>query len=273
MITITRLPAGPQTIHFDEYAHRKGVRAVTLNPCSPERARILKEDTPYFESTGIDYRSRANFQTQRRSLKRFCKRKGFTEPEWPQNDETVREVVCRYLERRFFMLLATDLPYKERIAKIEATAKFRSKGTAATLDDLMKRYETGFVCEKEVQNIDSRLVVERRGLSALVTAIVYYKYRLGDTSPEIYAKTGIKPPAVRILLWRLNKVYRDMQSGRPRRKYNVLPSAGRKCQWTRDRLQKLWMLRATGHTWKQVGKALGVSHFTAMSARRRYFPR
>jgi hypothetical protein len=82
-----------------------------------------------------------------------------------------------------------------------------------------------------------------RGLPAIMSAVVYCYYRLGWDSTTIAEEFGIKPPHVRIVLYRLNQLA-DGRRRSPYRPYKPKAERAPKPErvpkaWLAERLQPL----------------------------------
>jgi hypothetical protein len=246
-----------QDLHFDRclYDH-KHVRAVSAE-------------------TGISYNdySRMHLQHRSQAVKR---RKGV--PEWAMDDVQTRQVILTFLERRYFLKPAGGVSDADRLARIAEHANFyadhRQRVLGERLDEFKASQDQGLLPKRlrelaiEAQIADSRAMFDRRP-AELLTSIVYLSYRLGMNSRQVAEQLHILPPAVRILLWRLNRVAEDLQAGRP---YRVRRKRGTKLRpWTRRELVQLWFLRANGLSWAKcavkLGRATNGGHGTVNGSR------
>jgi hypothetical protein len=224
--------------------------------------------------TGLSFQDIGRMHCVRRS-QAVKRRKGT--PIWALNDASLREVICRYLEHRYYLPSAPHKSFEERLAICKAEASKSIPRYVELLDSLLDRQES--LRSVEIQNVDSKIVLERRGFPAIVCAVVYQSYRLGWSSTQVAAETGMKPPHVRILLYRLGRVWADMQSGR-QDKHFALPESrllppepkkrGRRRIWTQDNAQALRLLRTSGCTWKQCGEVFGMTAAAAYGFYQRY---
>jgi hypothetical protein len=211
----------------------------------------------------ISYSDYEFMHTQRR--KPYIKRRT-NKYEWALNDSTLRNVVLTFLERRYYItsLVPAGASDADRVARIEAQAKFQMKAREVHLNDRFEAYEQAkkdgapakrlLELQIEFQNADSRIMFDRRPVE-LLNAVVYLSYRLGYDSTTVAEQLKMLPPAVRILLYRLNYVADDIQSG------HVYHHGGKKGQsrlpFTRQELVQLWFLRNSGLSWAQVARKLG----------------
>ena len=274
MPMLTVLPPGPidDSLHFDRHAHVHRAHAIHTTSNAPERAKILEEeDAPEFTSTRLSWQDIGSMSNRgRKTHRKFSRHHEL--PGYVFDAARTRATILCYLEARFYLEYGTGkLADTERIARINATAAHRSKGSAKLLDAMLDRQ--GQVLDREIQNIDSRVGLERRNLPGLIARVIYLRYHLGYTSPQIHAETGIRPPAVREILYRLNRTWLRIQAGYPGRHRRVLDRAPRSRRgprsWHVKRLEKLWWLRARGKNWRACADAFGLSY--GLSVRLSFF--
>ena len=127
-------------------------------------------------------------------------------PIWVEDAKVLKEVIIRYLENRYYLEEATGMAYDDRMLAVRLSAMKALPGFERTLDELI-RYKAQDV---PVQALDTRIVLEKRGIPELVASIVYMYYRLGYNSTGIYEEIKVKPPHVRIILHRLRLTWRRM---------------------------------------------------------------
>jgi hypothetical protein len=179
---------------FDEYAF-EGNRPKAVSPAT----RLSFQD---FD--GMHIQKRRKQQVRR-----------LPTPDWAKNDVSMRALVLEALEARLYLRdsRGTDL---ERMARVDQEARNRLPAKRAQLEGMLRRYNeagaAGASAERlrkiaiEVQNVDSEIMMIERGLTALMLAVVYYYYRLGWNSVSVAEELGVKPPMVRIWLYRLNSL-------------------------------------------------------------------
>ena len=124
---------------------------------------------------------------------------------WAMCDETLRETLLVFLERRFNVRPATGDDTDARLARIEAAAKKQEAPTAARLQKYVRTYNerNGATVGLHLQNEDTSLLLTQRGHAKLVAALVYLYFRLGFTSADCADALGLKPPHVRQILARM----------------------------------------------------------------------
>ncbi len=236
--TLTILPPGPQT--REEHFPAKRIHAVEA-----------KYTPTGWDSTRLSFSDygRMHIAARGRSSNTVHCRTGV--PEWALDDEQTREVITRYLEYRNYLAPALDKTYEERLARVnEASARQFPAGMQLLKSRLDRR-----VSDVEIMNADTKLVLEQRGFPALVSAVVYMSYRLNYDSVEVCKETGVKPPHVRILLYRLNKVAKDIEQG-------FVHKQGQRngaifYDYSDDMIDAVVCARRHGDTWKQIAEALG----------------
>lgn len=220
------------------------------------RGRVVSAET------GISFQDYEGMHVKRRKLKAFRR---LATPDWVMNDAKVRTVALNYLEDRFYLRdrSGTD---QERIKRIETEVQRHIPRKVKELEDLQARYAAEPLNREylavQIQNLDTDIVLSRRGLLAVVVSVVYMYYRQGLSSVEIAEQLRIKPPMVRVWLYRFNKVERYLREGRPprkvrgpnRRKGNL--KYGR--VWTFRRIARLKTLRESGKTFKRIAEMMGL---------------
>jgi len=135
-------------------------------------------------------------------------------PEWAQTDAGLRRVLLDWLESRLYIRRMSEATYEERLKKIHHVSQLTLSKKKVELTRLLLRYNKAAKAKVSaaklrrlailIQNRDSEIVILERGLPALATAVAYSYYRLGWSSTTIANELGIKPPMVRIWLYRMN---------------------------------------------------------------------
>ena len=132
-------------------------------------------------------------------------------PEWALSDEKLRQVVIAYLEVRFYIWPQPGATYDDRIAAIRKASALRATTYREHVRTMLAAYRTIEADRQqkfatEIQNLDTQVVLADR-LVEVVLHAVYLSYRLNYNSVQVAEATGLKPPAVRALLWRLRKTW------------------------------------------------------------------
>lgn len=243
--------------------------------------------------------------TTRRSVERARR---LDTPSWASNDKELRDVVLRYCERRFYLRSrgkineVSPLSVEQRLARIREKELKWADTAKLILCRMIARQKTepSDKLDIQIQNIDSQILIARRGAAAIAVAIVYLYYRLGWDSPEIAQKLGIRPPLVRQTLARLQnaaagKIYHSPKEQRVKqakaemrrvrdlfRKLKQIvdsterqatddelraimagipqPKRSKKPRWSLDRLRFIYFLRLQGKSWDSIAPKLGIRH-------------
>jgi hypothetical protein len=221
-----------------------------------KRARAVSAET------GIAFSDYKHMHTMYRSQR--VRRRSAEKIAWAFDDVTMRRVILTFLERRYAITVpagASDLARVEAINFKAAANKINRKLVVdQRLDAYRQAKEDGAPpkrlreLEIEAQIADSRTMFDRRPVE-LTTSVVWLSYRLGMNSTQVAEQLHILPPAVRILLWRLNRVAHDLQTGRPHRVRRQKSTPKR--PWSRRELVQLWFLRANGLSWSKCAIRLG----------------
>jgi hypothetical protein len=206
-------------------------------------------------------------------------------PLWALNDRETRRIVLTFLERRYSITPPPDATDLQRLAAIDAAAKAKAGWRQQVLERRLDEYKNAAdygVPEKRLRELqieaqvnDSRALFDRKP-AQLLNAVIYLSYRRGLSSRAVAEELQMLPPHVRILLYRLNRLAEDLQSGRERPMYgkHEKQAGARRRQrrrWTPERLEALWKLRSKGHSYTKCGKLLGLSHGAVLAAYTRSF--
>ena len=204
-------------------------------------------------------------------------------PQWTKTMESLRAVVLNYNEVRFYIRthLGTD---QERIERIQKRAEASLPSHQENLKRLLAKYhelvssgktEEAAKLAIQVQGIDSQIMVIKRGVVAITTAIAYLYYRLGWDSVTVAEQLRLKSPHVRATLKRMNDLAAQIDaSGR-------LPEVVRRARnrddvrkpwrWTGERLSRLFMMRTSGMSYAKCAEIYGLSAQTIAKVWKKYF--
>lgn len=188
-------------------------------------------------------------------------------PVWAMDDSLLREVITTYIERRYYCKPNRSLSYAERLSLAEKYAVNCRRNRTRVLDDLLDRQKE--VSPVNIQNVDTQIVLDGRGMASIVAAACYLRYRCGWTSPEIANEIRIKPPHVRIILWRLSRVYKQIQSGIPyreRRPRTIKGTTHKTENWTPEKIADIRALRTNGWPWQAIAAEFDKPLPTVMAA-------
>ena len=256
-----------------------------------------------WETPGIAF---ADYQSMHVARRGAQQERRLDTPSWATNDKELREVVLRFCERRFYLRHrhnrneVSPLTNEQRLAAVREKELKWAETCKSNLHSLIARQKAGEdVHDMEIQNIDSQILMARRGNAAIATAIVYLYYRLGWDSPEVAQELGIKPPLVRQVLARLdnaaaNRVYQSPKAQRIKearaemkrvrdlfRKLKKIVDATERHAteeelkriaggiskpsmkahtWTLARLRQIYFMRLLKKDWDFIAKSLGVKH-------------
>jgi hypothetical protein len=161
-----------------------------------------------YTSTGIswdDFSRGMNIQTR----KTVGERRKPT-PAWSLNDSQTREVMASYIEGRSGLRFPHAGTPRERIARAMARLAAKEEKKVETLTKLNEEYIVTESPERKkelarvIEVLDSEIHINRN-LDAIVAAIIYLYYRGAQDSVGVaFVLDGVKPAAIRQMLFRLN---------------------------------------------------------------------
>jgi hypothetical protein len=178
-------------------------------------------------SPGISYEDYSRMSTRRARKQTGCRR--LDTPEWALDPTKLRAVITRYFELRAFGTAYRRLPIvgteKERLARAQAKMQATKPSKLAVLDGLCVQHvklqrEGGDPARihklgQLIEGLDTTICLIDRG-PAVFVAIVYFYYSLRmDSVGVAEALGGIKPPAVRQTLFRMARVWDEMNGAQP----------------------------------------------------------
>lgn len=200
-----------------------------------------KRARPVSVKTGLSFQDYASMQTFTR--KQSGERRLPT-PYWALNDKLFRELLVVFMEARVGIRTPTGTLI-ERLERARLAALAQHPRMNDTVDRLNTEYvqtQRGGVSEEEVarrnaaqptlpgfeeealiqatndrlaeleveiEGIDTYLRYTRNGGAGVLAQVVYLYYRVGLDSVGVAEETGLKPPHVRQLLWRLNELWKE----------------------------------------------------------------
>src|SRR6266404_669895 len=170
--------------------------------------------------TGIAFSDYGRMHVMRRA--RTQERKLET-PSWAVNDTELREVLLKFCERRFYLTGSrklSGLTNEQRLTRIREREQLQVKSLAPHLHALLERYKTEpeekrATLETQIGDMDTQILIARRGTAAVAGLVVYLYYRLGWDSVTVAEEIGIKPPHVRQILARLYNAANNVRYVRP----------------------------------------------------------
>lgn len=217
--------------------------AFGLRRTHPVSATYLAPDE--FSTPGIAFEDFSRMRTQQR--KTTGSRRKPT-PEWVVNDQKLQEVITRYVEVRAGFPFAQSGTREERIARAEARLTARASSSWRVLTKLNAEYRNAETTPERkaelvplIRGLDSARIVDRHP-AAVAAGCVWLYYRSAQDSVGVAAELGIKPPAVRQLLFRLDSVARGLTAAgsvRRRRRCTVCRKdvtsvSSKKCEACRE---------------------------------------
>lgn len=132
-------------------------------------------------------------------------------PSWATNDAELRELLVRFIERRLYSKPQAGT-LKERLARAEE----KIKSQVPRLQELLRQKIRNYKKEQspnrqreikvEIQNLDTRLRIIRKGTAAVLAAIVYMYYRQGFNSVTVAEQLGVTSLMVRQTLFRMARL-------------------------------------------------------------------
>jgi hypothetical protein len=155
----------------------------------------------------------------------------------------LQEVITRYVEVRAGFPFAQPGTREERIARAEARLNARAAASWQVLTKLNAEYVNGETTPERkvelaplIRGLDSARIVDTHP-AAVAAGCVWLYYRAAQDSVGVGAELGIKPPAVRQILFRLHCIAEGLTTSGtvPRRGKctvckKILTSCARKCE-------------------------------------------
>lgn len=206
-----------------------------------------------WNTPGISFGDLSGIHVTRRAVQQVRR---LATPAWVMDDAKVRAVVLNFIEDRLYIGDRSGSD-SDRIQRINNKIQATLPELVSLLEELQLRYRAEPKNQKslavEIQNVDSQIMLLRRGLLAVVVSVIYMYYREGLASVEVAEQLRIKSPMVRVWLFRLAEVERYLSDGtgphfKPRPPKSPKP---RKGYWSPERVQQLKAARESGKTWKQ----------------------
>jgi hypothetical protein len=210
---ITFLPPAPQTLHYDEHAF------------ACRRARSVTEDTR------LAYSDIQRMHVHRHSAtrgRRFI-------PEFATNPEQLRKVLTLFAWRYARASKKKNVPVPEGITLDELR---RITDERFEKDVKQKRRPESQISQRENDAFERFCFVYGQGWLRVHAAVAWRSWLLGYESTQVAAGLFMSPQQVRVVLWRLNLVARELG-------FNTFP-AGRKGRkdWTEEkahRIHRAWL--------------------------------
>ena len=190
-------------------------------------------------------------------------------PEWAMNDKDLRRVVLTFCEGYLYIRQPAETD-GERLKAIAERAKTVFPVKELELARLLKQFNElsqDPKADKEqlrrlailVGNRDSIIQILKRGLPALATSVAVYSYRLGHDSTTVAEQLQLKPPMVRIWLYRMNRLAQGLSASVCQR------ARPPKTLWPKESLRRLFEMRVLRHTMAECALAFGTSSSTIIA--------
>jgi hypothetical protein len=209
---VTLCPPSSSFIHFAPHQF--------VRPNRPVAVRYLGGDR--WESTGLSFDDALS--CQKTSKKMFASRR-FVTPAWAISNTKLQKVICGYLIQRAHghsrrrpsmpkgMKPLEMLRYAEQLLLQKVPAQERVITTLC--EDYVSMKEAGVkhpyvrTVEALISNYDTSIIINRSA-GKIVAAVVYGYYREGLSSVGIAEATGLRPPCVRQILFRVWQVAKKL---------------------------------------------------------------
>jgi hypothetical protein len=214
---------------FRRRGNTQRVLCMNITQCPPMPAhQILKSEPIFFDrrtvahlyqgrDSSLSFVESREFRTT--TLKKSGGRKLPT-PEWAMGDECLRQIITRSVELRAGFRFPQSGTFAERLARADDCLRARVPAHTETLKRLCGEHMAESepsrkkVLELQIRTLDAAILVNRRA-AGVIAHCVYAYYRKQEAAPEIAADLGIKPGAVRQILWRVRRLVRLMEGGEP----------------------------------------------------------
>jgi hypothetical protein len=230
-----------------------------------------------WDTPGISFGDFSTMHIQRREK---VKERRLPRPDWVSDNDVIQGVVLNAAERRLY--LPHDGPTNDRRDRIKAESDRRLPSLKEKLHRAQFRFheaaQSGASPDRlqrlaiQVGGADTEIIMLERGLVGMMVAVLYMYYNLGYTSVGVAEELGIKPPAVRMLLYTLHRAYARLQGADP--------TIGNRCvradsryvsEWPDEKVRLMFLLRTNGKGWAQIGKTLKASQQSVKNHWRKYF--
>ncbi len=202
---VTILPPGPinHALHFDLEMGRKPAYAVGIRFAAHGEV----------DSTGLDWADACRMGYVGRKLN--AGRCGET-PRWALNDDSLRKVLVRYVEKRAGFKKVQPGSEAQRLQRSQEKLIARRVSAENVLTNLAREYAALKVSDAdyggrlrelaiEIENLDTTILVNEK-MAGLALRVVHLYYRQGLDSPQVAHEVGLKPPHIRQILSRLRNV-------------------------------------------------------------------
>lgn len=208
LATFSRLPCEHTTkVAFDRFQFERAPRPV---------------DTEYsaegFQTTGLSY---DDYRVMHVVKKEAAPQRKLETPWWVYNSIFLKELVTRAVEARAGIRRRQPIGHRDRLRLACKRRLLLKPQMVETLDKLCKEYverkrlegASAWLRKREIEIecIDTQLrFLGREHLMYL--GVIYHYYHVGSDSVNTAEALSLKPPHVRNVCWRLNKVARQMET-------------------------------------------------------------
>jgi hypothetical protein len=218
-VNITYCPPVPQTEHYDVHQFDYRINA-------PVSTRYAGRGE--WNSSGLSFDDAARCQT---THPKAFKGRRFKVPCWAVNDADLQAVIVRYLENRVFSrkarlkMCSSREPLRARLQRAEEALRARIAGLEVVCSKLCADYvslrQTGTparlaTLESLIEGTDTQIIFSRNP-ARIIAAVVYGYYRQGLHSVSVAAAVGLKPPAIRQILFKVWQAARQLGFPEPER--------------------------------------------------------
>jgi hypothetical protein len=181
-----------------------------------------------FRARPVSRSSQISFDDYSRSMSTRTRKQVYERrlptPIWSLENSSLRALLVGYLENRVGIRKPQGTLLERR-----AAAEKRSKDQIPRLNERIDRLQLKYVAvkrkgrlkaklrklEQEIENLDTCVRMCRRGGLDIVAAVVVLYYRCGLNSVEVGEEVRLRPPHVRMILFRLHEVWN--------KKFNLAP--------------------------------------------------
>lgn len=204
------------------------IRAIPITYCPPMPASGYTEPTPVFgdhranpasAETGLSFADYNFAQTEVHKLNRGRRK---DPPSWAFCKAEFRLLLARYCELRADITFPMTGTTEERVAYATHVAREKIPAKMKVLEKICREYTElkkrgeNFPRQRKleqlIEGVDSQIVLDRRG-PAFVVAAIYQYFSLGWDSVQVAAALQLKPPCIRQLIFRLERLWKQMQDG------------------------------------------------------------
>jgi hypothetical protein len=204
-VPITKCPPGAaHGAVLDEFVHEKATQRLPVS--------ATFHGGEEWESPCLDF---ADYQRCYTASHKLNSGRKSTPPSWAQDDKKLRSVLVRYIEVRAGLRPQQTGSEAERIIYAEAILRSALPRCEAKLTELSQAYvrqkNAGYPAEAlrrlaiNIENLDTVIRFNNQ-IAAKTLMAAHLYFRCGLNSKEVSDEIGMKPPHVRVLLYRMRTV-------------------------------------------------------------------